>query len=392
MDYGSFAVSRANRLPNADNSVPRWSWVFLIQAILRQYTYFFHSGVVLVYLALLLPWTPCAATWSVDRWLNPQMRRPGAQSVGFSVYACFTVMAVVYLLCGLSKMRDSGLDWFRGDNIEQKLVLDALEPIFLDYKWKATLWLVQHHTPEFVFSIIGTAGLIAELGYFTVLLSRTAQIIFPAMAFVAHLGILLFQHILFLDLLILQLIFLDVDRCANFWCRRFSKNSEAARPQVSNGKPAPALSRVPLTAAALTIVAFLLGWVWQVEFYPFSTWRMYAYPERKKPVFYHKMVATLENGNSIVIPIRDYFPAAMPNSRFFFMRFFRAGQRSKPLDQFLAAYVQRRNRNLAFGSAISSIEVQRWRWNYAVDPNDPRFGWVTDIYPFDATAKASTPR
>src|SRR5438445_7773600 len=85
----------------------------LIQAILRQYTYFFHSGVVLVYLALLLPSTPCAATWSFDRWLNPQMRRPSAQSVGFSVYACFAVMAVVYLLCGLSKMRDSGLDWFR---------------------------------------------------------------------------------------------------------------------------------------------------------------------------------------------------------------------------------------------------------------------------------------
>src|SRR5437899_10846462 len=81
----------------------------LIQAILRQYTYFFHSGLVLVYLTLLLPWTPCAAGWSFDRWLNPQLRQPRAQSVGFSVYACFTVMAVIYLLCGLSKMRDSGL-------------------------------------------------------------------------------------------------------------------------------------------------------------------------------------------------------------------------------------------------------------------------------------------
>jgi hypothetical protein len=104
----------------------------------------------------------------------------------------------------------------------------------------------------------------------------------------------------------------------NFWRRHFSKNSEAARPQVNNGKRGPALSYVPLTATALMIVAFLVGWVWQVEFYPSSTWRMYAYPERKRPVFYHKMVATLENGSSIVIPIHDYFPAAMPNSRFFF--------------------------------------------------------------------------
>ena len=360
---------------------------FLIQAILRQYTYFFHSGVVLVYLALLLPWTPCAATWSVDRWLNPQKRRSGAQSVGFSVYACFTVMAVVYLLCGLSKMRDSGLDWFRGDNIEQKLVQDAMEPIFLDYKWKATLWLVQHHAPDFLFAIIGTAGLIAELGYVTVLFSRTAQITLPAMAFGVHLGILLFQHILFLDLLILQFIFLDVDRCANFWRRRLSENSEAARPQVSNSKLGLALSYVPITATGLLVVTFLLGWAWCVEFYPFTSWHMYASPERKGPVFYFKMVATLEDGRSIVIPIRDYSPAVMPTSRFFLVRAFLAPGRSKVLDQFLATYVQRRNRNLAFGSAISSIEVQRWRWNYVADPNDPRHGWLTDVYPFDASFK-----
>ena len=323
------------------------------------------------------------------------MRRPGAQSVGFSVYACFTVMTVIYFMCGLSKMRDSGLDWFRGDNIEQKLVRDAMEPIFLDYKWKATLWLVQHHAPDFLFGIIGTTGLIAELGYFTVLFSRTAQIILPAMAFGVHLGILLFQHTLFLDLLILQFIFLDVDRCVNFWRRRFSENSEVARPQVSNDKPGPALSYVPITATTLVIVAFLLGWVWRVEFYPFTSWHMYSVPERKEPIFYFKMVATLENGSSIVIPIRDYYPAVMPNSpnsRFFLMRAFRAGQRSKTLDEFLASYVQRSNRNLAFGSAISSIEVQQWRWNYAVDPNDPRLGWVIAVYPFDATAKASPPR
>jgi hypothetical protein len=45
-----------------------------------------------------------------------------------------------------------------------------------------------------------------------------------------------------------------------------------------------------------------------------------------------------------------------------------------------------------YGSAISSTEVQQWRWNYAVDPNDPRLGWVIAVYPFDATAKASPPR
>jgi hypothetical protein len=365
---------------------------FLIQAILRHYTYQYHSGLVLLYLVLVLPWTPCAATWSVDRWLNRQKQQPAPQSVGFSVYACFTVMAVIYLLCALSKMRDSGLDWFRPDNIEQKLVQDALSPIFLDYKWKATIWLVQHHAPDFIFTIIGTVGLIVELGYFTVLFSRTAQIIVPVIAFIVHLGILVFQHILFLDLLLLQFIFLDVNRLANFWRSRFGANDQVASVQVGNDRPRLALPYLPIAAVSLMAAAFLFGWVWTVEYYPLSSWRMYSSPERKGPFPYFKIVATLENGSSIIIPTRDFSPALLPNARYLLARAFRATRRSEIFDQFLSAYVQRRNRNLAFGSAISSIEVQRWRWNYVVDPNDPRFGWVTDIYPFDATAKASSSR
>src|SRR5207244_7185514 len=41
---------------------------FLMQAILRHYTYQYHSGLVLIYLVLVITWTPCAATWSIDSW------------------------------------------------------------------------------------------------------------------------------------------------------------------------------------------------------------------------------------------------------------------------------------------------------------------------------------
>ncbi|HXP35942.1 MAG TPA: HTTM domain-containing protein [Chthoniobacterales bacterium] len=365
---------------------------FLIQAILRQYTYFFHSGVLVVYLALLLAWTPCAATWSVDQWLNPQKRRPSAQSIGFSVYACFTVMAVIYLLCGLSKMRDSGLDWFRGDNIEHKLVQDALSPIFFDYKWKATIWLVQHHAPDYVFAIIGAVGLIVELGYVTVLFSRTAQIIMPIAALGVHVGILVFQHILFPDLLLLQLIFLNVDWFAAFSRRNVRAKDEVTRGQSDDNKSGPPLSYVPTTAIALVLAVFLVAWVWRVEYYPLSAWHMYSNPERKGPFWYFKIVATLENGSSIVIPTRDFSPALLPNARYILARVFLTTRRNEIFEQFLASYVQRRNRNLAFGSPISSMEVQRWRWNYVVDPNDPRFGWVTGVYPYDVPSKPSSSR
>src|SRR5438105_642584 len=58
---------------------------FLMQAILRHYTYQYHSGLVLIYLVLVITCTPCAATWSIVSWLNHQKLQPGRQSFGFSV-------------------------------------------------------------------------------------------------------------------------------------------------------------------------------------------------------------------------------------------------------------------------------------------------------------------
>ena len=365
---------------------------FLMQAILRHYTYQYHSGLVLIYLVLVITWTPCAATWSIDSWLNHQKPQPGRQSVGFSVYACFAVMAVVYVLSGLSKLRGSGLDWFRGDNIELKLVQDALSPIFFDYKWKATIWLVQHHAPGYVFAIIGTVGLIVELGYVTVLFSRTAQIIIPIAALGVHVGILVFQHILFPDLLMLQLIFLNVDWVTNFCGRYFRTGDRAASAQVRNDIPPRPLSYLPAVATALMVAIFFVAWVWSVEYYPLSSWRMYSYAQRKGPLHYLKVIATLENGRSIVIPTRDFSPAWLPSGRDILVRVFRTTRHSEKFDAFLSFYVQRRNRNLMFGSPITRMEIQLWRWNYLVDPNDPRFGWAIGVYPYDVPSKPSPSR
>ena len=365
---------------------------FLMQAILRHYTYQYHSGLVLIYLVLVITWTPCAATWSIDSWLNHQKPQPGRQSVGFSVYACFAVMAVVYVLSGLSKLRGSGLDWFRGDNIEPKLVQDALSPIFFDYKWKATIWLVQHHAPGYVFAIIGTIGLIVELGYVTVLFSRTAQIILPIAALGVHVGILVFQHILFPDLLMLQLIFLNVDWVTNFCGRYFRTGDRAASAQVRNDIPPRPLSSLPAVATALMVAIFFVAWVWSVEYYPLSSWNMYSHAQRKGPLHYLKVIATLENGRSIVIPTRDFSPTWLPSGRDILVRVFRTTRHSEKFNAFLSFYVQRRNRNLMFGSPITRMEIQLWRWNYLVDPNDPRFGWAIGVYPYDVTSKSSPSR
>lgn len=362
---------------------------FFTQALPRHYTYFYHSGVVPVYLLFLLPLTPCAAAWSVDCLLNRSKSVPNRQWVGFSIFAIYAVMATVYLMCALSKMRDSGWQWFSGDNIEQKLVRDALEPIYLNYNWKATLWLVQHHAPGFVFALIGGFGLVAELGYVAVLFSRKAQIVLPIMAFAVHLGILVFQHILFLDLLILQLVFVDVDRVGRFWRERTKPTADQSSEITDANTSRTVPSYISVGSLGLVIAMLLFAWAGRVEYYPISSWHMYANPEQKGPVYYLKIAATLEDGRTIDIPLFDCSPAAIPNIRFFLLSAFRKSGRNATIDQFFDFYIQRRNRELAFGSPIASLDLQLRRWNYVTEPNDPRFGWSINVYPVDVSSKSS---
>lgn len=362
---------------------------FVIQAILRHYSYLYHSGLVPVYLMFLLAFTPCDAGWSFDRRLGSSKPEPSSQIVGFSIFTVFAVLAAVYLMSGLSKLLNSGWSWFDAGNIEQKLVTDALEPIFFNFQWKASLWLVQHNAPGLIFVLIAIFGLVTELGYVCVLFSRKAQIVLPIMALGVHLGILVFQHILFLDLLLLQLVFLDVDWVANFWRRRYRKDVESVDVAREDKSPSP-LSYISTASLAAIIALLLLAWTWRVEYYPITAWNMYAKPEPKRPVFYLKVAATLEDGRSIDIPLADCSPLVIPNVRYFLIDAFRVKGRNGLIDQFLDFYVQRSNRRLTFGSPITEIEIQRWRWNYQAEPNNPRFGWVTNVYPFDATAKPSS--
>lgn len=88
--------------------------------------------------------------------------------------------------------------------------------------------------------------------------------------------------------------------------------------------------------------------------------------------------------------LRGRSPVVIPNFRYFLYSAFATSGRSNMIDRFLAHYVERRNRTLAFGTRITGLEIQIWRWNYVAEPNDPRQGWVTDVYPYDATPKPSS--
>ena len=118
------------------------------------------------------------------------------------------MIALPYVANGLGKLQDGGFFWWNPINMRANLYSDTLNP--REFDWALSLYLT--HTPDMLFSLMGLFTLFSETFFGLVLLSRVARRIFPIAAMMMHIGIFLFQRILFLDLILLQLVFFDFTR------------------------------------------------------------------------------------------------------------------------------------------------------------------------------------
>jgi predicted DCC family thiol-disulfide oxidoreductase YuxK len=160
---------------------------------------------------IVLSFTPCGDGWSVDRLWKIYRGRTvpdgdrASPVYAWARYACWAVIAVGYVAVGLSKLVDGGLYWWQPTNMRRHLYMDTLNP--REFDWALSLYLT--HAPDILFSLMGIFTLVGETFFGLVLFSRVARRIFPIAAIMMHTGIFLFQRILFLDLILLQLVFFD---------------------------------------------------------------------------------------------------------------------------------------------------------------------------------------
>lgn len=183
----------------------------VLMGIIFHYSWFSHSGLVPFYLGVVLSFTPCNDSFSVDR-LGKIYRGQAVPAVdrpfsvyGWSRYACWVVIALVYIAAGLSKFRNSGLFWWNATNMRRILYTDSLNPMFSD--WGLSLHLTQ--APDFLFALLGLFGVLGEVAYGVVLVSTLGRRILPAMMASMHAGIFFLQNVPFFDLILLQLVFYD---------------------------------------------------------------------------------------------------------------------------------------------------------------------------------------
>ncbi|PIB33993.1 hypothetical protein BFP72_00370 [Reichenbachiella sp. 5M10] len=182
----------------------------IFAGLFRQYSWFYHTGLIPLFTLIVLSLSPAADGWSVDNFIK--IWRSGSASdttastrYAWSRYAIWMVIAIPYVGAGLSKVRNGGLLWWDAVNFKHIMFYSTLRPMEFDFEW--ALFFV--NAPDYIIEVMALSAILGEILYGSVLFSKRARIILPATMFLMHVGILFLQNILFYDLILLQLVFWD---------------------------------------------------------------------------------------------------------------------------------------------------------------------------------------
>ncbi len=350
--------------------------------IIRQYEHFGHAGIVPLYLIFVLAFTPCGDGLSVDRFWKIRQGKtvPKADEYdpiyGWSRYACWVVLAMVYLAAALSKLTKGGFFWWNATNMRTIVFTDALNPARVD--WGLGLNLIS--APKLLFILLGIAGLFGELFYASVLFSKLARRIFPPLMAMMHTGIFLLQNIAFFDLIILQLIYYDFTKIRQAISRKLKRDRLLiTRESLPKRAFLPNLY-YPLLVTTLSVF-LLLTWVYRVEFYPITAWQMYSGSNTTGEIEYYKVLAHRQSGETTKAYLEQAI-GAMKNGRYkrvtrkFCFDPAKVNVCKKYLDISATTY----NRSLPSEDHIVAYEIQKWQWNFLKAPSGPDSGKLKERF------------
>lgn len=377
----------------------------IFAGILREFSYFWHMGLIGMTVMGVAAFTPCGDAFSLDRLIRRRRGQPRSLSpsvrYGCARWRIWLTLAVLYTMTGISKLANSGFAWCHADNLRAILFQNSLEKHELGLGWA----LGMTGLPDALFTSLGIVTIAAECLYFLVLFSRTARIILPAVMLSIHVAILLLMDVLFIDAMICQLLFIDFDclqaRARALWSRRRRNKpgsadvSATSRPSGSHhtgpsscasaaerpvrppkGSCMPVWIR-PVAAWGIS-AALICGWLFQIEAFPCSSLQMFSGCNDTGCIKYYKLYLLFADGTSRRTYLDETIGAlhnlrCRPQLEAAF-----DPTRVEKVQRYYTAVLEAFNRKCGDGPKAVGIEIQKWMWPFASDPDDAQHGQMID--------------
>ena len=141
----------------------------------------------------------------------------------------------------------------------------------------------------------------------------------------------------------------------------------------------------PLAVSGIVLVSMLF-WFYHIEFYPFTSWHLYANLDTSGKVEYRKVFARRESGVSFHARLEDTIGALALDNRYSPHLDKCFGEQPGDVElckKFLSAAAAAYNKKAQLGERVTQYEIQVWIWDFLAHPFDPNYGKLSDRFAFE---------
>jgi uncharacterized membrane protein YphA (DoxX/SURF4 family) len=206
----SFAAAAVGYSTSVSTKAAALLFLFF-QGLVRSFSHFNHDEMPMVYMLIVLAFTPCGDTLSVDSWLRPMRRRVGDVVYGFPILLLRSLLAWSYFSSGLIKLRVAGLGYFNPDNLPALAITHSLDNLH-DTQYRFAFWLPNARGATTLLVIL---VVLWELTFPLAIFSKIARRIILPFGIVFHLSTIFFMNVSFPYHLAAYAVFVDWPRVFN---------------------------------------------------------------------------------------------------------------------------------------------------------------------------------
>jgi len=200
----SLAASAAGYFTAASTKSAALLFMFY-QGLVRSFGHFNHDEMPIVYILVVLAFTPCADAFSVDAWFRRVKQRAGTVVYGYPILLMRVLVAWSYFSSALIKMRVGGFSYFNPDNLPTLAISHSLDNFHATH-YRLALWLPNFRAATTVIVVI---VVLWEFLFPLAIFSRIARPMILGFGILFHLTTIFFMNVSFPYHLAAYVVFVD---------------------------------------------------------------------------------------------------------------------------------------------------------------------------------------
>jgi hypothetical protein len=179
--------------------------ILFYEGLVRSFGHFNHDEMPVVYILMVLAFTPCADAFSFDALFRGAKKRAGAVVYGYPILLMRVLVAWSYFSSAVIKMRVAGFSYFNPDNLPTLAISHSLDNLH-DTHYRLAFWLPSFRTATTVIMVIVVSW---EFLFPLAIFSRVARRIILSFGILFHLITIFLMNVSFPYHLAAYAVFVD---------------------------------------------------------------------------------------------------------------------------------------------------------------------------------------